>query len=234
MNLNAYLCSSARMFWKWRVIKQSDFMLDAFTNSLIRMLHSVPNRFLQFSSNSSGEAYTEVQTEEKKTYKVSQNLWLFVSSSLLRKQHGVVARLSGDVSALSRTHTGIRSGMLLTRLLMVSRVIFFQTSCRLSARRSLQVAVGISSILLWMIAKKFSIGDRSGLLGGRISFRQKFGRCFPHHSWLVAAMWAGAPSCWKIMLDMSGWSLTVVGGPFSRVLRSADLRYSYVPRTLSR
>ena len=62
-----------------------------------------------------------------------------------------------------------------------------------------EVASGNLSTSSWTIAHRFLIGSR--LFPDYVPLSQKKAKLEPHHSWVLFAVWAGALSCWKILLE---------------------------------
>ena len=95
-------------------------------------------------------------------------------------------------------------------------------------RLTSDVAVAILSTLCCTTAHRFSIGDKSGLLSGLTPFAQKTKMLNWHHFWVLVALWAGVPSCWKTACDMSGKRLIADGGPFFFRRLIADAAVSFI------
>ena len=98
----------------------------------------------------------------------------------------------------------MRKGIPAMSFSRVSGEISFQAKSNCFSSIFMLVARSIESSLLFKIAQRFSMGFKSGELGGHISLVQNPGILLFSHSWLLFEVCAGAPSCWKIALDLSG------------------------------
>ena len=74
-----------------------------------------------------------------------------------------------------------------------------------------------------MINQRFSIGLKSGELAGQVPLGQKWGTFPVSQSWVLFEVCAGAPSCWKIAVDMSGNNSLSNTDPVSPFLCIADI-----------
>ena len=85
------------------------------------------------------------------------------------------------------------------QILRVSVEIFFQASFRAFSKPGLvDGGLLICLVLSQRIAHRISIGLRSGLLTGLISFVQKCGNLSESKFWVARAVWPLAPSCWHV------------------------------------
>ena len=120
----------------------------------------------------------------------------------------------------------MHSGIQQIKLSRILGEMFAQAIFTFFIRVSQFIASGnfLSSSLT--IAQRFSIGDRSGLFPGQTPFPQKEFKLFSNHLMATLDVWTGAPSCWKISIDMSGKSLRCKVEPsFSGSFEGRQLRF---------
>ena len=117
----------------------------------------------------------------------------------------------------------IRSGMPDTKLSSIFELILDQADRTFLVSVLSDVAGAILFTSSWTIAHRLSIVDGSGLFPRHLSFSQNAGKCDQHHSCVILARCAGAPSSWKMALDMFGRSLASVEGPFVSFRVIADV-----------